>query len=148
MIDIFWIWGVLGLVLLAAEMATGTMYLLWLGISALCLAVTVWLFPNLSIAWQFMLFAILALISLGIWRLHYKKTAIHYRVGQSQGEEIGRVGIIAKTCGPKQNGKIRFTQGVMGSKEWTAIADETIETGQEAKIVAVIGNAVKVTPNV
>jgi len=147
MTDIFWIWAVLGLVLLAGEMVTGTMYLLWLGISALCLAVAVWLFPTLSTAWQFILFATLAVISLGVWKHYNKKTAIHYRVGQSQGEEIGRVGTIVKTCGPKQNGKIRFTQGVMGSKEWSAISDETIESGQDAKIVAVIGNAVKVTPN-
>jgi len=147
MIDVIWIWGALGLLLLAAEMATGTIYLLWLGISALCMAVAVWLFPNLSAGMQFMLYAVLAVISLGIWKFHYKKTETDYRIGQSQGEEIGRVGTVIEACSPKQNGRIRFTQGVMGSKEWTAISDVNIASGQEAKIISVEGNAVRVIPH-
>jgi inner membrane protein len=147
MIDVMWIWGALGLLLLAAEMATGTIYLLWLGISALCMAVAVWLFPELNAGMQFMLYAFLAVISLGIWKFHYKKTETSYRVGQSQGEEIGRIGTMIEACSPKQNGKIRFTQGVMGSKEWTAMSDSSIEVGQEAKIISVEGNAVKVIPH-
>lgn len=148
MIDVIWIWGALGLILLAAEMATGTIYFLWLGISALCMAVTMWLFPSLSVGFQFILYSALAISSLAIWKLHYKKTEINHRIGQSQGEEIGRVGTIIETCDPKQNGKIRFAQGVMGSKEWTAISDATIEPGQDARVVAVMGNALKVTPNI
>jgi membrane protein implicated in regulation of membrane protease activity len=35
MLDAMWIWGAIGLILLAAEMATGTIYLLWFGI-AIC----------------------------------------------------------------------------------------------------------------
>ena len=32
----------------------------------------------------------------------------------------------------------------MGSREWAAIADETIAIGQKAEIVAVVGNRLKV----
>lgn len=128
-------------------MAIGTMEVFWLGVSALCMAIAVWFFPDLSIGAQLLLYALFAVVTLVVWRKYYKKTDLNFRIGQSQGEEIGRVGTISQTCGPNQNGRIRFTLGVMGSKEWTAIADETIEIGQEAKIVAVVGNAVKVIPD-
>lgn len=147
MADVMWVWGALGLALLAAEMATGTMYLLWFGISALCMLFAVWLAPDLSYAMQFLMFSALSIISLAIWKLNYKKTETHSRVGQAQGEEIGRVGTIMKACGPQQTGSIEFTQGVMGSREWAAVSDVTIEQGQQAKVVAVEGNTLRVTPH-
>ncbi len=144
MIEAMWIWGAIGLILLAVEMATGTFYVLWFGVAALCVAVAMWLFPNTSHAMQFAMFAVLSLGSLAIWRRYYKKTATHSRVGQAQGEEIGRIGTIIETTSPAQNGRIRFTQGVMGSREWAAVCDETIEAGSEATVVAVEGNSLRI----
>jgi membrane protein implicated in regulation of membrane protease activity len=144
MLDAMWIWGAIGLILLATEMATGTIYLLWFGISALSVAIATWMFPNLALALQFVMFAALSISSLAIWKLNYKKTETHHRVGQAQGEEIGRVGEITKTCGPEQTGTIQFTQGLMGSREWPAIADETIEAGSSAAVVVVEGNTLRV----
>ncbi len=50
MLDAMWIWGAIGLILLAVEMATGTVYLLWFGVSALSVAIAVWMFPNVALA--------------------------------------------------------------------------------------------------
>lgn len=144
MIDAMWIWGAIGLILLAAEMATGTVYLLWFGISALSVAIATWMFPNLALALQFVMFAALSISSLAIWKLNYKKTETHSRVGQAQGEEIGRVGEVTKACGPTQNGTIQFTQGLMGSREWPAISNEPIQVGSNATVVAVEGNTLRV----
>jgi membrane protein implicated in regulation of membrane protease activity len=139
-----WLWGVAGLVLLAIEMATGTFYVLWFGVAALCVSFITWLFPATSSAVQFFIFAVLSLGSLNIWRIFYKKNETHSRVGQAQGEEIGRVGIIIQVCSQTHNGKIRFTQGVMGSREWAAASDETIEIGSNASVIAVEGNTLRV----
>lgn len=144
MIDAVWIWGALGLILLSIEMAIGTFDILWFGIAALCVAITMWLFPNMPHAVQFTIFAILSFTSLAIWRLHYKKNETHSRVGQAQGQEIGRVGTVLQTSGPKQSGKIRFTQGLMGDKEWTAVSDEVIHEGLNAEVIAVEGNALRI----
>jgi len=143
--DPMWMWAAIGIILLAVEMATGTFYVLWFGVAALCVAVIMWLFPNTSEAIQYSAFAALSLSSLAIWRINYKKTSTSTRVGQSQGDEIGRVGTVIETASLKQNGKIRFAQGLMGSREWTAIADETIESGSDASVVAVVGNALKIS---
>lgn len=142
--DAMWVWGALGLILLAAEMASGTFYLLWFGVSAVCVAIALWLFPNMPHALQVILFAALSVSSLAIWKLNYKKTATNSRVGQAQGEEIGRVGAVIVACGPTQMGKIRFTQGLMGAREWPAVANEPIAEGVEARIIAVEGNTLRI----
>lgn len=145
MIEAMWVWGALGLILLAIEMATGTFYVLWFGVAALCTSVATWIFPELSHALQFTIFAVLSLGSLAIWRRYYKKTEIHYRVGQAQGEEIGRIGTVIKATSATQNGAIRFAQGLMGSREWIALSDEPIEAGSNASVVAVEGNTLRIT---
>ncbi len=144
MLDAMWIWGAIGLILLAVEMATGTFYILWFGVSALSVAIAMWVFPNTPQALQFVMFAALSISSLAIWKLNYKKTETHSRVGQAQGEEIGRVGEVTKVCGPAQNGTIQFTQGLMGSREWPAISNEPIQVGNSAKVMAVEGNTLRI----
>ncbi len=145
MIEAMWIWGAIGLILLAVEMATGTFYVLWFGVAALCVSIAAWLHPEVSHAAQFAIFAGLALGSLAIWRRYYKKTESHSRVGQSQGEEIGRVGMVIGKTSPMHNGVIQFTQGLMGSREWVAVSDETIEEGSMATVIAVEGNTLRVS---
>ena len=138
------VWGAIGLILLTVEMATGTFYVLWFGIAALCVSVITWLFPELTSSIQITIFAVLSIASLTIWKLYYKKTETHSRIGQAQGEEIGRVGTIIETCSKTHNGQIRFTQGVMGSREWAAASYETIEVGSNAIVTAVEGNILRV----
>ena len=144
MIDAMWVWGAIGLILLAVEMATGTFYVLWFGVAALCVAIATWILPFMPHAMQFVLFAALAGGSLAIWKLHYKKVEIPVRVGQAKGEEIGRIGTVVNACSPNQTGKIKFTQGVLGAKEWIAVANQAIDTGTEARIVAVEGNMLRI----
>jgi inner membrane protein len=146
--DAMWLWGALGLALLAAEMATGTIYILWFGMSALCMAILVWIKPDIHYGIQLALFAILSVTALAIWKFNYKKNETHSRVGQAQGEEIGRVGLIVQACGPTQNGLIQFTQGLMGSREWTAVSNEVLEVGQQAQVIAVEGNTLRVSAHV
>jgi inner membrane protein len=144
MLDAMWIWGAIGLILLAVEMATGTIYILWFGVSALSVAIAMWIFPNIPLALQFVMFAALSVSSLAIWKLNYKKTETHSRVGQAQGEEVGRVGTVTEACSATKNGKIQFTQGLMGAREWMAVSNEAIAEGVEARVVAVEGNALRI----
>jgi membrane protein implicated in regulation of membrane protease activity len=144
MVEPIWAWGILGLILIAVEMASGTFYILWFGISALCMSVALSLFPGMPAVMQIFMFAALSLGSLAIWKATYRKAGPDLRVGQSQGDEIGRVGTLIEPAGPRQNGIIRFAQGVMGSREWAAIAEEELEAGAEAVIIGIEGNALRV----
>jgi len=138
-----WSWGIIGLILLALEMVTGTFYVLWFAISALIMALLLWVFPDISTALQIFLFAVFALASLTIWKLTHKETT-DLHIGQSKGDDIGRIGTIIEAVGLKQNGRIQFAQGVMGSREWIAVSSEEIEIGADAVIVGIEGNSLRV----
>ncbi|SDK69935.1 hypothetical protein SAMN05192566_2109 [Methylophilus rhizosphaerae] len=143
--DIIWVWCGLGLVLLCLEMVSGTSYLLWPGMAALAMALLAWLLPAFSHAAQIVMYAICCVLAVALWRKR-EKVRPAPRVGQAQGEEIGRQGTIIVAVSPAQPGRIRFSQGVMGSKEWSAVADVEIAAGQAARIIAVEGNSVRVAP--
>lgn len=145
-LDAMWSWGLLGLVLLAVEMATGTFYVLWFGVAALIVSIITWLMPAISVSIQLLFFSIFSLGSLFVWQRFYKKSGHDLRIGQSQGDEIGRSGIIIEAVDPLQTGRIQFNQGVMGSREWAVVSDEKIDAGSEAMIVAVEGNTLRVKP--
>jgi inner membrane protein len=145
MMDPIWIWGILGLLLLGVEMATGTFYILWFGIAGLLVALLVWMMPEVSLAMQIFAYGVLSLGSLFIWKKYYKQTdKDDLRVGQSQGDEIGKVGKIIEAVSSGQAGRIQFAQGVMGSREWVVVADEPIEIGQNAQVTGVEGNTLRV----
>lgn len=140
-----WWWCGLGLILLCVEMLLGTLYFLWLGIAALVMAMLCAVFSEMPLALQALNYAVLSAVALGVMRkLEKRKPAL--RVGQAQGEEIGREGIVTVAISPQQAGKIRFSQGVLGSREWVAYADTAIAEQQAAKIVAVEGNSLRVVP--
>ncbi|MEZ0316528.1 MAG: NfeD family protein [Methylophilaceae bacterium] len=143
-VDALWVWGILGLILLAFEMATGTFYIFWFGIAALILAGALSIFPSINVALQLLLYSVLSLGSLAIWRRFYKKTGTDLKIGQSEGDEIGRVGIIIEAVSARKNGRIQFAQGVMGSREWAAIANEDIDVGADAVITGIEGNSLRV----
>lgn len=140
-----WIWCGVGLVLLCLEMLSGTLYLLWPGMAALVMALLAWLMPAFAISWQIVIYAVFSILTVMLWRKR-ETTQVTPRIGQAKGEEIGRQGTIVSAVGPSQPGRIRFSQGVMGSREWTAVADVEIAVDQPAKIIAVEGNSVRVTP--
>lgn len=142
--SVMWLWGILGLTLLAVEMMTGTLFVLWFGIAALALSILVWLVPSMSISIQLLIYAISALGSLFVWRHFYQKSEVIYRTGQAQGDEIGVAGIVIHEISLHKNGTIQFAQGVMGSREWPAVADEHIEAGTLAEIIAIEGNTLRV----
>jgi len=140
-----WWWCGLGLVLLCLEMLLGTLYLLWLGIAALVMAVLCAIFNDMPLALQALNYAVLSAVALAVMRkLEKRKPAL--RVGQAQGEEIGREGIVIVAISPMHPGKIRFSQGVLGSREWVAYANTAIAEQQPAKVVAVEGNSLRVAP--
>lgn len=142
-----WAWAILGLVLLSIELLSGTFYILWFGIAALCVALMLAISPDAPLSLQLLAFSVLSLTSLAIWRRKYKAKGSISRVGQSHDDTIGKVGLITATVSPEQNGTITFTVPVMSSREWTVIANEAIAVGEQAKVVSIEGNYLRVKRN-
>ncbi|HCI14653.1 MAG: hypothetical protein A2063_10370 [Gallionellales bacterium GWA2_60_142] len=139
-----WAWAILGLVLLSVEMLSGTFYILWFGIAALCVAVMLFVFPDMPLAGQLFAFTLLSVLSLVIWKRNYSPKQPALRIGQAQDDTIGKVGRLTVAVSPEQNGSIVFTVPVMGSREWAATSEQTIDAGEQAEVVAVVGNYLRV----
>jgi len=63
----FWDWLAFGTVLLILEVFGAGGYLLWIGVAAACVGVLTYLFPELPWAWQFIIFALLSVLTAVLW---------------------------------------------------------------------------------
>lgn len=64
----FWHWLILGVLLMAMEVAAPAMVLMWFGFGAIVTGILLWLVPDMSIAWQILVFSIVSLVSVFGWR--------------------------------------------------------------------------------
>jgi membrane protein implicated in regulation of membrane protease activity len=73
MFDIsFWTWLSLAAVLIILEITTPIYYFLWVGMTAAVVGIITWIFPELSLAWQLLLFSVLSICSVVIGRAYIK----------------------------------------------------------------------------
>jgi hypothetical protein len=63
----FWDWLAFGTVLLILEVFGAGGYLLWIGVAAAAVGVLTYLFPELPWAWQFIVFALLSVLTAVLW---------------------------------------------------------------------------------
>jgi len=139
-----WLWAILGLVLLSIELLTGTFYILWFGIAALCVTLMLGLHPDASLSVQLLAFSVLSLTTLAIWRARYRQARPGSQVGQSRDDTIGKVGKVTQAVSASQQGMIRFTVPVMSSREWTILSNDAIAVDEEAEVIGIEGNYLRV----
>lgn len=132
-------WLVLGLLLLIAEMASGTTYLLWPAVAAFVTALVSLILPTNWIA-EFALFAVLiiALTYFGHplvqrWRNEGAASGLNER----DRAMIGKRGVIASFANGVGSVKIADTV-------WRAVSEESLEAGQAVEVAEVDGVTLKV----
>lgn len=64
----FWYWLIFGAVLFTLEMFIPGAVFLWFGFGAAITGLVFWLFPDLGLAWQLLIFGTTSLLSLYAWR--------------------------------------------------------------------------------
>jgi membrane protein implicated in regulation of membrane protease activity len=65
---LFWHWWVAGLLLMTVEAFFPGAFFLWIGVSALLVGTLLWVLPTLGLLTQVILFSVIALGSVMIWR--------------------------------------------------------------------------------
>jgi hypothetical protein len=70
---VYWHWWVLGLGMLILEAFMPGAIFLWMGISAAVVGLLLWLVPGLGWEWQFLIFALLSVISVVAWKKYRPK---------------------------------------------------------------------------
>ncbi len=137
-----WHWWVAGILLIILEMLAPTGHTLWLGVAALVVGALLWLFPQLDWKLQLLLFAVLSVASVLLYRQYARKKQ-HVTDEPSlnrRGERyIGRVFTLDE---PIINGvgKIR-----VDDTTWRVTGPDR-PAGETVKVISVDGSTLQVVP--
>jgi inner membrane protein len=132
-------WLVFGLILLIAEMATGTTYILWPAVAAFITAIAAWLgFSNWIADMGLFAVLVIGLTAFGRplvqrWRHDGAANGLNERGAQL----VGGRGVVANFAGGVGSVKINDTI-------WRAVSDDALEAGQQVEIAGVDGVTLKV----
>jgi len=141
----WWHWIVLGIGLVLAELAIPAFFVIWFGMGALLVGCAVLLAPGLGTTAQVGLWVLASLAMVVLWFRVFKRGEHKTRIGQSDGEAIGEIGLMARAAKPFERGRVRFQKPLLGSEEWECVVDEPIAAGERVRVVSVEGSFLKVS---
>ena len=137
-----WVLGGLGLVLL--ELALPSFFVIWFGLGALLVGLSMLALPALSLTAQIALWIITSVVMVVLWFSVFKRSQHKTLIGTAAGEVIGEVGLLVSAVAPFQRGKVRFQRPLLGSEEWVCTAESAIAAGERVRVVSVEGSFIKV----
>lgn len=140
----WWLWAVAGIVLLLAELAVPAFVLIWFGLGALVVALIVAVLPQLGVTAQLSAWLVVSIALVGLWFRIFKPNFHKTRVGMSDANLIGEIGLLTHDVAPFQNGEVRFQKPMLGADVWPCRSDETIAAGSRVKVMTVEGSFLKV----
>ncbi len=137
----WWHWIIFGLILLIAEIFTGTFIMLGLAIGAIIVGIMdIILLLSLNI--ELLLWSIISVIVIIILFKFLKKDK-NDSSGQSN-YALGIKGIVEEPIDANGRGKVKFNTPILGNTIWHATAKEDIPLLANVKIVNVKGQLIEV----
>ena len=140
----WWHWIVLGFALVVAELAVPAFFIIWFGLGALLVGLALLVLPDISLTAQLAMWVVASLGMVVAWFRVFKRGEHKTRIGQSDGDTIGEIGLMAKAAAPFERGRVRFQKPLLGSEEWECVVDEAIAAGERVRVVSVEGSFLKV----
>ena len=137
-----WVLGGLGLVLL--ELALPSFFVIWFGLGALLVGLSLLALPTLALTAQIALWIITSVVMVVLWFSVFKRSQHKTLIGTAAGEVIGEVGLLVSAVAPFQRGKVRFQRPLLGAEEWVCMAESAITAGERVRVVSVEGSFIKV----
>lgn len=132
----YWVWISLGCLLLAAELLGTAGYMLWLGISAICIGVLLFITP-VTWQWQWILFSIIALVSsFAWWKVQHNRDSEHRETSTLNQKEKTFIGYQQLISEDLPLGKSRFQ---IGDTTWPIICEQPIKAGSTIEVFKVDG---------
>jgi inner membrane protein len=115
-LDAHWHWLAIGLLLAAAEMAIPGVFLIWLAGAALVTGALTWALP-LTLAWQIVIFAALAMVSVFVGRQYLRANPVEAAdplMNDRGARLVGEMVVVTQAIDGGQ-GRVR-----QGDSEWLA----------------------------
>lgn len=142
-----WHWLAIGTVLIVLEIFLPTFASLWFGLSALLVALVLWLIPSLSFAGQMIIWGTLSILLTIAWFKFIKPLSIDKtRAGLPRESTIGQVGIVIQTDLEHGQIKVRFTLPLLGNDEWFCRTTQPVQVGERVQVIDILGNDFLVKP--
>ena len=140
----WWHWAVLGIGLIIAELAVPAFFIVWFGLGALLVSLVVLVAPSMGLTAQLLTWTVASVAMVVIWFRIFKPGMHKTRVGMSDSNIVGEVGMLIRDVEPFQKGQVRFQKPLVGSEVWDCIADEPIKSGERVKVLGIEGSFLKV----
>ena len=139
----WWTWIVGGIILILAELAIPSFFIVWFGLGALLVGLLALAF-DLSLTAQLATWTLASLAMVVLWFKVFKQSFQKTLAGTADGNVIGQVGLLVSAVAPFERGKVRFQGPLLGSEEWGCMADTPIAAGERVKVLSVEGSFLKV----
>jgi len=139
---LWWHWIIFGLLLLILEIFTSTFIMLGLGIGAVIVGISDFIFI-ISLNQKLFIWSILSIIIIMILFKYFKDNSLKDKSGQSD-YAIGVKGIVEEPIEANGRGKVKFNTPILGNTIWHATAKEDIPILSRVKIVDVKGQLIEV----
>ncbi|WP_373089522.1 NfeD family protein [Sneathiella sp.] len=138
----FWGWWILGIALVILEVFAPSTFFLWMGIAAGLVGVVAWIFPGLRWEYEWLLFALISVISIIISRLFLSKNPgveDNPTLNQRGAQYIGRRFTLSD---PIRNGRGKIH---VDDSQW-AVEGPDMEAGDTVIVTGVDGTLLIVDP--
>lgn len=139
----WWHWIVLGFVLVLAELALASFFIVWFGLGAIGVGLVLLLAAGTGLAAQVLIWALLSALLTGLW-FKYLKPRTMSAVGTSGGQLLGESGVLVAPVAANGRGQVRFQKPVLGADLWECYADQALNAGERVRVIAIEGSFVKV----
>jgi hypothetical protein len=140
----WWHWAVLGIGLIIAELAIPAFFIVWFGLGALLVSLVLLAAPSLGLTAQLLTWTIASVAMVVLWFRIFKPGMHKTRIGMSDSNILGEVGMLTRDVEPFQKGQVRFQKPLVGSESWECISDEAIKSGERVKVLGIEGSFLKV----
>lgn len=140
----WWQWAVLGIGLIIAELAIPAFFIVWFGLGALLVSIVLLVAPSLSLTAQLLTWTLASVAMVVLWFRIFKPGMHKSKIGMSDSNIVGEIGMLVRDVGPFLKGQVRFQKPLVGSEVWECISDETIKSGERVKVLGIEGSFLKV----
>lgn len=138
----FWHWLILGVVLVILEVFAPGAFFLWMGVAAFVVGLLLWILPDMGWEMQFLLFGVISVVSIAIWRLRLRKHPTASEEPSLNARTQGYIGrVFTLTEGIEDGfGKIHVDDAF-----WT-VAGPDRAVGTKVKVISAEGLTLHVEP--
>ncbi|CAI3928747.1 Membrane protein implicated in regulation of membrane protease activity (YbbJ) (PDB:2EXD) [Commensalibacter communis] len=125
-------WIIIGAILLLVELFTTTFFALWMAGAAIVPAILSFIYPNVSLEFQIIVWIIAMCICAFLWMRFSKRDTPLENIDK---ELIGQIGILAKKCDAENKGILLLQKPVDGLSQWECVANYPIP--METRVVVI-----------